>query len=226
MLEKIFGSELKVKIINHFISNKDKDNSSLSHLDISRALSLRGLAWKRELEELVETGLIIKKEEDKEAISEVKINSEDLEEKNKKTKKKSADKVLFSLNKEFYIYSEIVLLFAKSRLLLAQKTLKNIEKDCKPSLMILAGKFVADKESKIDILLVGAVSRRYFNKYLLELEEIMGEEINFSILTEDEFKYRRYVMDIFLYNIIEGNNIVLVGNISDLSYLDTDKDNI
>jgi len=43
-------------------------------------------------------------------------------------------------------------------------------------------------------------------------------------MTEEEFKYRRYVMDIFLYNIIEGEKLVLVGNIDDLSLLKKDEE--
>jgi len=59
---------------------------------------------------------------------------------------------------------------------------------------------------------VGQVARPAFLKLINELEKDLGHEINFTILEEKEFKYRQEIMDIFLYNILEGKTIVLIDN--------------
>ena len=190
MLERIFASELKIKIINLLLAQND--NKALTAPEIAKSLSLRGSVWRRELDDLVEIGLIAKGE---------------------------ADKPSFLLDKNFFIYKEIKALFAKSRILLSKKIFQEIETQCRPKLILLSGKFVNKSDTKIDLLIVGNISRRIFNKLLAELEDLMGEEINYSLMTEEEFKYRRYVMDIFLYNVIEGENIILSGDLDNLSIL-------
>ena len=50
-------------------------------------------------------------------------------------------------------------------------------------------------------------------KLIKELEKDLGREVNFTILTDQEFRYRRDIMDIFLYNILEGKTVVLLDNL-------------
>ena len=198
MLERIFSSELKIKIINFLLSQPE--SRSFSYTEIAKNLNLRGSIWRRELNDLLEIGLI-------------KALTREGEESDKK------DKSSFNLDSSFFIFPELKSLFSKSRVLLSKKIFTEIESQCRPKLMLLGGKFVNKSEALVDLLVVGNISRRVFLKLLTKLEAAMGEELNYSIMTEEEFKYRRYVMDIFLYNIIEGEKLVLVGNIDDLSLL-------
>ena len=203
MLERIFGSELKIKIINFLL--RESEGQAFSYAEIAKSLNLRGSIWRRELDDLLELGLI-------KAV--VKIGDDS-------TKK---DKSSFSLDPNFFIFPEIRSLFSKSRVLLSKKIFTEIEAQCHPQLILLSGKFVNKLKAPVDLLIVGNISRRIFSKLLVELETAMGQELNYSIMTEEEFKYRRYVMDIFLYNIIEGEKLVLVGNIDDLSLLKKDEE--
>ncbi|MBN2854567.1 hypothetical protein JXK06_03505 [Patescibacteria group bacterium] len=201
MLEQIFGTELKIKIINFLLSQAPE--KAFTYAEIAKNLNLRGSVWRRELDDLSEISLI-------------KAVAKDSESNGKK------EKILFSLNTEFFIFPEIKSLFSKSRVLLTKRIFTEIETQCRPKLILLSGKFVDKPKAPIDLLVVGNISRRIFSKLLTELETEMGEELNYSLMTEDEFKYRRYVMDIFLYNIIEGEKLVLSGNIDDLSLLKKD----
>ena len=47
------------------------------------------------------------------------------------------------------------------------------------------------------------------------LEKELEREINFTIMGEKEFRYRQELMDIFLFNILEGKTITLINNLSD-----------
>ncbi|NCT55183.1 hypothetical protein GW758_04505 [Candidatus Falkowbacteria bacterium] len=203
MLERIFGSELKIKIINFLL--RESEGQAFSYAEIAKSLNLRGSIWRRELDDLLELGLIkaVLKEGDDSA---------------------KKDKSFFSLDQNFFIFPEIRSLFSKSRVLLSKKIFTEIETQCHPQLILLSGKFVNKINAPVDLLIVGNISRRIFSKLLVELETAIGKELNYSIMTEEEFKYRRYVMDIFLYNIIEGEKLVLVGNIDDLSLLKKDEE--
>lgn len=219
MLERIFNSELKIKLINLFLSQAEE--KLFSYAEIAKLLSLKGKTWRRDIDDLIETGLFkltTVSALEQEAKGEIKKDQV----KNDKTIK--TDKTFLGLNKDFFIFSEIKSLFAKSRVLEAQKIFTDMETACHPQLVLLTGKFINKNDSPIDLLVVGNISRRLFSRFLLELESAMGEEINYSIMTEEEFKYRRYVMDIFLYNIINNDHVVLSGNISDLSILQKVKD--
>lgn len=208
MLERIFGSELKIKIINFLLSQPA--SQVFSYTEIAKNLNLRGSIWRRELDDLLDLGLLKSLKSEGQKLE--KVNSD-----------KRKDKIFFTLDTNFFIFPEIQSLFSKSKVLLSKKIFSEIEAQCHPQLILLSGKFVNKLNTPIDLLIVGNISRRIFSKLLAELEIAMGEELNYSIMTEEEFKYRRYVMDIFLYNIIDGEKLILAGNIDDLSLLKSDE---
>lgn len=217
MLEKIFGSEIKIKILNLFFSQDD--SFVISSQEMAKRLSLKGLVWRRDLTDLINTDLLIAVENKKEKQNfplEIKnLKIKELGEKKINTQIKK-EEFFLKLNDKFFLFSEIKSLLIKSKIISTTKLFKNIEDACKPKLLLLSGKFSANKDSIADLLIVGDIPRKTFIKLILEIEKAIGEEINYSIMTEEEFKYRRFVMDIFIYNIINSDNIILSGNIDDL----------
>lgn len=229
MLDRIFGSELKVKIIGFLLSQNPVQG--FSHNDIAKALSLKGTVWRRELNDLVDVGLIkteilnnSEKNVEEESSQEDKKQKKVKKDKPSSVKKNKIEKLIYKIDENFFVYSEIKSLFSKSRILLARKVFKDIEEQCHPKLVILTGKFVGRPDDMVDLLIVGCSAKRTFLKLLEELQLIMGEEINYSLMTEEEFKYRRYVMDIFLYNIIESDNMIISGDIADMSFFKKEDD--
>lgn len=188
MLNALFGSEARVKIINLFFLYPDK-KYSLQQITHNFSWPLNSL--RREIENLLKLGVI----------QEVTAEPED--------KKK-----YFSVNLNFILYPEISALFAKTQIIFSQNFIVSLQKICQPKLLILAGFFVNYPEAKTDLLLVGTVRRDAFLKLVKSLEKELGREINFTILSEREYHYRRDVMDIFLYNILEGKKLVLIDTIN------------
>jgi DNA-binding Lrp family transcriptional regulator len=184
MLNALFGSEARVKIINIFFLYPDK---KYSQQQIAQTLNLPPNSWRREIDNLLKTGVI------KEA---------EPEENDKKK--------YFRINPDFILYPEISALFAKTQILFSQNFIINLQKICQPKLLILSGFFVNYAEAKTDLLLVGTVRREAFLKLVRQLEKELGREINFTIMTEREYYYRRDVMDIFLYNLLEGKKLILI----------------
>ena len=188
MLNALFGSELRVKIINLFFLYPDK---KYSPPQIAQALGRPLNSLHREIANLLKTGVI----------SEIKLETDE-------------EKKYFSVNSDFILFPEISALFAKTQILFSQNFIVNLQKICQPKLLILSGFFVNYPEAKTDLLLVGTVRRQAFLKLMKGLEKELGREINFTILKEREYRYRGEVMDIFLYNILEGKKLVLIDTLN------------
>jgi len=188
MLNALFGSEARVKIINHFFLYPDK---KYSPQQVANTLGLPLNSLRRETDNLLKIGII------------------------REIKAETADKKrYFAVNHEFILFPEISALFAKTQILFSQNFIINLQKICQPKLLILSGFFVNFPEAKTDLLIVGTVRREAFLKLIKSLQKELGREINFTILSEREYRYRRDVMDIFLYNILEGKKLILIDSLN------------
>lgn len=118
-------------------------------------------------------------------------------------------------DKNFVIFPELRALVVKAQILSSQKFLEGLKKISQLKLLVLTGLFTGDQEAKTDILMVGSLKRPAFLKLVAELEADLGREINYTILTEAEYRYRQEVMDIFVFNILAGKIIILIDEISD-----------
>ena len=76
--------------------------------------------------------------------------------------------------------------------------------------MILTGLFMNDLESDIDLFLVGSFNKVKLAKVVKDLEKDLVREVNYAAMTEEEFRYRREIADIFLYKIIDNPKIVVI----------------
>jgi hypothetical protein len=128
---------------------------------------------------------------------------------------KEEAKDTWMVNKDFIIFPELRTLIAKAQLLSSQKFLDGLKKVSDPKFLALSGVFTGDEMVKTDILVVGKIKRRPFLSLLKEMEKDLGKEINYTIIDETEFFYRRDVMDIFLYNILHGKTIFLIDKLTE-----------
>ncbi len=84
------------------------------------------------------------------------------------------------------------------------KTLGNVD------LAIYTGQFTRDETSGIDFMLVGDVNQTKLSKFIAELEKQEGKEIRYTVMSPDEFKYRKQVNDRFLMLVLGSKYQVLV----------------
>lgn len=199
MLNAIFGSEARVKLLSLFLLHPE---NKYHILQLARDLKLSAASVRREIENIVQFGLII---ETSAPTDEVIVNKKD---------KKKIEKKYFEVNKSFILYPEIKALFIKAQILSSQKFILNLQKNFQPKLLTLTGFFTNYPEAQTDILIVGHIKRPAFLKLIAELEKDLDREINFTIFEEKEFRFRQEIMDIFLYNILEGKKITLIDNLT------------
>ena len=176
MLNLLFGSEARVKILNLFLLHPE---SKYYVNQIANELKLAPSIVRKEIDNIYQLGLIIEApiqilEEINNIPEEVKqINSKSKNKKNlKKIKEiKKEEKKYFEINRGFVLYQEIKALFIKAQILSSQKFISLLEKNFQPKLLILTGFFTNYPEAQTDLLIVGPVKRPSFLKLIAELEK-------------------------------------------------------
>jgi hypothetical protein len=189
MLSQLFGSEARVKILNIFLTKPD---NQYYLRQLARDLDLQLNSVRRELVNLEQLGVIIP------VIADVK----------------NKEKKYYAVNRDFILFNEIKSLFIKAQLLSTKDFIENVQKICTPKLLILTGFFTGNTEVKTDLLIVGRINREKLIKLIKELEESIDKEINYTIMDEREFIYRKEIFDVFLHKIINGKNLIVCDNLT------------
>lgn len=78
----------------------------------------------------------------------------------------------------------------------------------------LTGIFIGLTGADCDLLLVGTITGARVDKAVKELEEIVGNEINYATMNEAEYKQRLYSFDWFIKEILEREPVVIVDKLS------------
>ncbi|OIP22532.1 hypothetical protein COX95_01575 [bacterium CG_4_10_14_0_2_um_filter_33_32] len=178
-LEQLFGSKTRVKILALFLLNSER---SFFVREITRKLNTRINAVRRELQILTNLGFLKKKSEGK--------------------------KIFYSASKGFVFFDELLGIIEKTsksddKISDEVKSLGDVNFAC------LSGLFTGNKNTKVDMLLVGNVKRDKLNKFVKKLEKEVGAEINYTVLTNKEYNYRQKCKDRFLLDILSNHSLII-----------------
>jgi hypothetical protein len=78
----------------------------------------------------------------------------------------------------------------------------------------LSGIFTGYSNLPVDLLLVGKVNLRRLDEFLKKVEKMMGQEINYSVMSVAEFQMRRNTFDKFIKDIFDYNHLVVVDKLT------------
>jgi DNA-binding transcriptional ArsR family regulator len=137
-----------------------------------------------------------------------------LEKKGILKKEPRANRVYYYLDKNYIYYYDLVNLFAKSHGLGAD-IIKNRVKIGKIKYAMLSGKFARGGEvtpENVDLLVVGTIVLPELSIYVKREEETRGREINYTVMTEEEFSFRKKRNDPFIGAILIGSRVMLIGD--------------
>lgn len=217
MLAKLFGSNARVKILKLFLVNPEKN---FYIRQISRDLGLQINSVRRELDNLEKFGLLKSfsaknSEEEKDEVDTISNRKTTITKKKEKSVDAagSQEKKYFQVNKDFILYEEIKSVIVKSQMLYERDFVKKIEVLGKMDLFILSGFFTNSESSPVDLFIVGRINKQKLVNVIAELEKDMGREFNFTIMDHKEYLFRRDMTDVFLYNVLEGEKIVIIDNL-------------
>ncbi len=128
-------------------------------------------------------------------------------------KEKRLNKVFYTLNKSFTFYDEFLRIFTKTNKI-SQLLYKNASKIGKIKFIALSMKFAKQQIIKADeiyLLIVGVIVVPEVSALVISVQEDFGREINFTIMNEEEFVYRKKNNDPFLWRFLKQPKIMLVG---------------
>ena len=192
MIDKLFGSKTRVKLLHLFMNHPGQ---SFYVREITRLIDEQINSVRRELANMLEVGVI--------------------------TSDNADNKLYYQVNQRSDFYTALRAIFAGESISAKQATSTSLDgtneqvaafiKDI-PSirLAILSGVLVKGSTSSVDVLLVGNASTQKVRAAMTMIEKLEGREINYSVLPYDEFYYRLSVRDKFITEILAAKHSVVV----------------
>ncbi|MBU2416292.1 hypothetical protein KKH86_03690 [Patescibacteria group bacterium] len=193
MLNKFFGSNTRVQILKLFLLHPDQ---KYYLRQLARDLKLQINSVNRELKNLEKFGLLMR--------------SSNNNDQNGNSKQKNIKRKYYKVNQEFVLFEEIKILIIKAQILYEKNFIDKLKKTGKFKFLALTGFFVNNQDSLTDLLIVGKTNKKKLLKVIKNLEKELNKNINFTLMDVNEFKYRKDITDVFLYNILEGKKIVIL----------------
>lgn len=189
MLQYIIPSKTRRKIFALFFSNID----NTYHLRrVAREIDEEINAVKRELDILEKEKLLIKE--------------------------KRLNKMIFSLNRKYLFFEEILRIMTKMGGF-ATAFRNNLTRLGKVKFIAISMKYVKNmpiRENEISVLLVGTLVMPEVAVIINDEEKRKGKEINYTVMTEEEFVFRKRNNDPFIWNFLKGSKIMIVGDEDEL----------
>lgn len=196
MLEHLFGSKTRVKLLTLFLHQPEKP---FFVRELTRLIDMQINAVRRELENLVTLGLV----------NEVVI-AEGTE------KHPGLKRKYYKMNDVFPLLNEIRMLITKAHVLMERRLDREITGLGDVHYLALLGNFIGKPGAPVDVFIVGDTNVDATRKLMQKLEKEVGFEINFTCMTPQEFKYRKEITDRFLYSILESPKNVMVNKLDKL----------
>lgn len=188
ILVSLFGSKEKTRILRFFLQNPEQEYSIK---EVAKRNMIRPKAAKRELENLKKVKFI-----------------------HAHSKK---GRLSYVLNQGFIFYPELKNLVAKDNIYPQSKSLGKVKNIGNVKLAAISGAFINYPKSKADMILVAdSVSRAKLNNLMNSLEAEIGKEVDFVLMTMEEFKYRLNMLDKFILEFMEGPHEEVVNKITGL----------
>ena len=137
-----------------------------------------------------------------------------LEKKGVLKKEPRANRVYYSLSKEYPFYFDLLKISAKT-MGLGKDILDNRVKLGKIKFAMFSGKFIRRMKitpEDVDLIIVGTIVLPELAILVRNEETRLGTEINYTAMTEEEFKFRKTRNDPFLVNILYGSRVMIIGD--------------
>ncbi|MGI5828004.1 MAG: winged helix-turn-helix domain-containing protein [Patescibacteria group bacterium] len=153
-----------------------------------------------------------------EEINAVRRELQNMEDKGMVKKEKRGNRLYYSFRKNYLYYFELLQLIAKSTGL-GKAIIKERNRIGKIKFALLSGKFVRHRphsETDVDLLIVGDVVIPQLTSVVSQFESELQREINYSVMTRDEFDFRKKRRDPFIVQILMGSRIMLLGDEEEL----------
>ncbi|MFZ2544490.1 MAG: transcriptional regulator [Candidatus Saccharimonadales bacterium] len=188
MIDALFGSKTRVKLLHLFLNNPGK---SFYVREITRLIDEQINSVRRELANMLNVGII--------------------------TSDNSDNKLYYEVNQRYEHYLPLKAIFGDQKVD-TMNVMSSKAGHWQPLVMgldglrvvVAAGMLVVGSGSKVDLLLVGTTNTIKLKRVIKAIEKLEGRELNYSVISYDEFYYRLSVRDKFITEILNSNHQVVV----------------
>jgi hypothetical protein len=185
ILEPLFGSKSRARLLRFFLLNPDQEYSLA---EIAKKNMLENSHFQKEINSLRKIKFLLLKTRE--------------------------GKKYFTLNTDFPFYPELRNLIIKSNVYPQCTSLGKVKGIGDVKLAMMSGVFLNYPKSKADMLLVvDNINRTKLKNLMNNLEAEIGKEIRYMLISSEEFKYRMNMLDRFLLDFIEGPHDELVNKV-------------
>jgi hypothetical protein len=191
MVEQLFGSKTRVKLLQLFYSNP---NRSFFVREITRKIDEQINSVRRELSNLLSIGIIVSENTD--------------------------NKLYYEVNQKYEYYEPLQEIFGGGVTKKKRKAAKDAGTDApvddeykalgKVELVVYTGQFTRDERAGIDLLVVGNINTNALDKFIAELEAKEGKELRYTTMSLADFKYRKQINDRFITGIVDAKKQVVI----------------
>ncbi|HEX8183071.1 MAG TPA: transcriptional regulator [Candidatus Saccharimonadales bacterium] len=205
MIEQLFGSKTRVKLLQLFYSNP---NRSFYVREITRKIDEQINSVRRELANLLSIGIIVSDN--------------------------TNNKLYYEVNQKYEYFDPLTIIFGaggSGKKLPAQisiaisgglpaateipavqsfsdnidiKTLGNVE------IAVYTGQFTRDESTGVDVFLVGDINTTKLQKFMADLESKEGKELRYTMMSLSDFQYRQQIKDRFVSNVMRAKKQVII----------------
>jgi hypothetical protein len=191
MVEQLFGSKTRVKLLSLFFNNPGRP---FYVREITRKIDEQINSVRRELANLLSIGLV--------------------------SSDGSNNRLYYEVDPKYEYYEQLRSIFttmpAKSSDPVVKETreedkiIKRLRSTGLITFAFLTGSFARESRTNVDIFVVGDVNKARLAKVVAEMEKEMGRELNYSALSPEEYQYRLSLNDRFITNVLEARKIVII----------------
>jgi hypothetical protein len=189
ILGKLLGSPARVKIMRLFLLNREQ---GFENKDVVRRSKVSVGSARRELAHLASLGFIKKKTFLKEIPGDAK-------------RKPQSKKVNgWFLDPTFPYLSQMTELLIDADFLHKEELVARFKPAGRIKLLIVAGVFIKESSSRVDLLVVGdKLKRPYVENAIKNLEAEIGKELSYAIFETPDFIYRLSMYDKLVRDILD-----------------------
>ncbi len=133
-------------------------------------------------------------------------------------KEPRGNRLYYWFRNDYPLFQDLLSMIAKTAGL-GRKIIKNKSKLGKVKFAMLSGRFarcLEPIEGGVDLLVVGELVLPELAKIVREEETKLEREINYTVMTKDEFEFRKRRRDPFVLSILGGSRIMIVGDEEEL----------
>ncbi len=185
MLKDLFISKTRVKLLEVFLTNPSK---IFYVRELVRSVNEQINAVRAELARMEKVGLVY---------SEPRANRK-----------------YYGIRKDYVYFDELLRLVAKSTGL-GGELIREKMKLGKVKYVMFSGKFIRRMENSpndVDLLIVGNVIIPQLSSMVKKAEEEVGREVNYTVMSEDEFSFRKSRNDPFISDILKKSRMMIIGD--------------